>query len=335
MIARLFAAALTVALAAAAFILVWPQLFRLEWTFPVAQAVSFRALGIVGSVLVLLALLALAIFSVGARRFTGSIAIVFVVFGAVSLAVLASRGTGDEAFATKHDSAVTVLSWNTQGDAPGAAAIADLALDSDADVLTLPETSRALGDEVAALLTTADRPMTVLSISFNDSDSAASTTMLVSTGLGTYSLRDDVGNTSTLPTLVATPDDGSGPTFVAVHAMAPLRSALVDWHADLDWLAGICTGDTVMAGDFNATVDHMSRLASTEGASLGECADSAMVTNNAAVGTWPSTIPALLGTPIDHVLATDAWRMTGMRVVQNVDDAGSDHRPIVAQLSRS
>jgi endonuclease/exonuclease/phosphatase (EEP) superfamily protein YafD len=335
MIARLFAAALTLALAAAAFILVWPQLFRLEWSLPVAQAVSFRALSVVGSAVVLLALLALAIFSVGARRLTGSIAIVFVVFGAVSLAVLASRGTGDESFATKRDSAVTVLSWNTLDGAPGAQAVADLALDADADILTLPETSRETGDAIAAILATAGRPMAVFAVTLDESNTASSTTLLVSAGLGSYSLRTDVGDTSVAATLVAVPDDGSGPTIVAAHSMAPIPSGMDQWRSDLTWLASICEGNTIMAGDFNATVDHMSRLATTDGASLGECADAAMLTNNAAVGTWPNTVPALLATPIDHVLATDAWRVTGMRVVHSADDAGSDHRPIIAQLSPS
>jgi endonuclease/exonuclease/phosphatase (EEP) superfamily protein YafD len=335
MIARLFAAALTVILAAIAFVLVWPQLFRLEWTFPIAQAVSFRAVGIVGAAVILVGLLLLAIFSVGARRFTGSIAIVAIVFGAVSLAVLSTRGAGDTAFATKRESALTVLSWNTLGDAPSAELIAELVLDEDVDILTLPETSRALGDQIAAVLATAGRPMTVLAASFDDSNSAASTTLLIKSTLGAYSLREDVGDTSTLPTLVAAPDDGSGPTIIAVHAMAPVPSGMANWQADLAWLADLCTGNTIMAGDFNATVDHMSRLATTDGASLGECTDAAMATNNAAVGTWPSSIPALLGTPIDHVLATDDWRITGMRVIRTVDDAGSDHRPVLAQLSPS
>ena len=35
---------------------------------------------------------------------------------------------------------------------------------------------------------------------------------------------------------------------------------------------------------------------------------------------------------IDHVLATDAWEVVGFRVIESLDDEGSDHRPIVAQL---
>ena len=46
-----------------------------------------------------------------------------------------------------------------------------------------------------------------------------------------------------------------------------------------------------------------------------------------------AALPALLGAPIDHVMTTKQWTVTGMRVIQTLDDAGSDHRPIVVQLS--
>jgi endonuclease/exonuclease/phosphatase (EEP) superfamily protein YafD len=52
----------------------------------------------------------------------------------------------------------------------------------------------------------------------------------------------------------------------------------------------------------------------------------------AAVGTWPTLLPPLLGAPIDPVLATPAWQPIGFRVIESADGAGSDHRPVVAQL---
>jgi endonuclease/exonuclease/phosphatase (EEP) superfamily protein YafD len=44
-------------------------------------------------------------------------------------------------------------------------------------------------------------------------------------------------------------------------------------------------------------------------------------------------VPQVLGSPIDHVLATPDWRVEAFRVLDGYDDAGSDHRPIVATLS--
>ncbi|MDQ0743615.1 endonuclease/exonuclease/phosphatase family metal-dependent hydrolase [Clavibacter sp. B3I6] len=112
-----------------------------------------------------------------------------------------------------------------------------------------------------------------------------------------------------------------------------------NWRADLAWLGQRCDeGNVIIAGDFNATLDHMSRYGGTpterdQVTDLGQCVDAARASGNAAVGTWPTDIPALLGTPIDHIMATPGWAVTGFRVVEDRDGAGSDHRPIVAQLT--
>ena len=124
-----------------------------------------------------------------------------------------------------------------------------------------------------------------------------------------------------------------------------------NWRSDLDWLAESCSsGSVIMAGDFNATIDHFSGLASgsaehplsgddatdrlAAAAKLGECTDAAAVAGSAAVGTWPTSLPPALGAPIDHVLATDDWSVAGLRVIDDLDDAGSDHRPVVAWLEQ-
>ena len=46
-------------------------------------------------------------------------------------------------------------------------------------------------------------------------------------------------------------------------------------------------------------------------------------------------LPSLLGAPIDHVMSTSEWTTTGMRVIESHDGFGSDHRPILATLSRT
>jgi endonuclease/exonuclease/phosphatase (EEP) superfamily protein YafD len=122
---------------------------------------------------------------------------------------------------------------------------------------------------------------------------------------------------------------------VAVHAVAPIRWELRNWRSDLDWLAEQCTGDDViMAGDFNATVDHFAGRG-VDGGDLGRCADAAATGGAGGLGTWPTGVPPLLGSPIDHVMSTPSWSVAGFRVLEGFDDAGSDHRPVVATLVRS
>ncbi len=334
MIRHLFAALVIVVSALLLLLAAWPQLFGLQWQPGIAQVVSLRGLAVaIAIALLVLVLLVAAVFR-PARRLAVSLALLLVVFCAVSLAVLATRGFGGDAFEAKGDESLTVLSWNTLGDAPGAAAIAELALDADADIVALPETSRETGIAVAELMGEAGSPMQPYTTSFDEISKARSTTLLLSSALGGYTVASGVGNTSTLPTVVATPDDGEGPTIIAVHPVAPIKGEMSDWRSDLRWLAGICTGpDVIMAGDFNSTLDHFGRLAASPGASVGGCADAASANGSAAVGTWPTRLPALLGSPIDHVMATANWRFSGMRVVTDRDEAGSDHRPIVAQLN--
>jgi len=334
MFRRLIAALLLLAVAAVLLIATWPQLFGLERRLYVVQFVSFRGLSAALAVAAVILLVVLAIASRRARRLFVGLAVLLVVFALAGVAIQSSRGLGDTAFAQKTDGSLTILEWNTLGVAPGVGTIARLANNAGADVVVLPETDRAAADTVASLMREAGHPMSVHTIAFNQIAKAKSTSVLTSTALGGYHVDQDAGNTSTLPTVILQPDDGSGPTIVGVHAVAPQPKEMANWRADLQFLSTACSGDdTIMVGDFNATLDHLSGLGDSPTTTMGACTDAALQSRNGAVGTWPSRIPALLGAPIDHVMATQNWRVTGMRVVQDLDGAGSDHRPLVVQLS--
>lgn len=339
MIRRVLAASVLVLAAVALLIAVWPQLFDLEKTFVIAQVVSLRALASTVALLGALVLGMLAVTSRTARRFAASFIVLLLAFVAASGAVLASRGFGNTEFDAKGEFDVTVLSWNTLGGEAGADYIADLALEADADVIALPETTRALGAQVANIMQTAGTPMQVFTTAFDEVAPARSTTLLIRSDYGEYVVNEDAGNTAVLPTVIAEPADGNGPTIMAVHPVAPIPDEMDNWRTDLEWLGSRCdTGNVIMAGDFNATLDHMSdyggrRTEDGQITSLGNCIDGALATGNAAVGTWPVFAPPLLGTPIDHVMATSGWRFSGFRVVADRKQAGSDHRPVVAQLT--
>jgi endonuclease/exonuclease/phosphatase (EEP) superfamily protein YafD len=336
MFRRLAAAALIVAVAAALLVAVWPQLLGLQTTIVVAQVVSLRGLVALAAAGLLLLVAVPTLASRRFRRLGAALCVLLLVFVGASAAVLATRGfgpaRGEQPDSDKAAGPLTVLAWNTLGDAPGSAIIAELAIDEGADVLSLPETSEETAREVAAAMTDAGLPMSVLTVAFNRIATAKSTSLLVSDALGDYSIDEGRGTTSVVPSVVATPDDGSGPLLVAAHPVAPIPGYLDEWRRDLEWLAGVCDDpDVVMAGDLNSTIDHYGPP-SRSAATLGGCADAALASGSAAVGTWPTWLPAVLGAPIDHVMATPNWRATSFRVVQDLDSAGSDHRPVIATL---
>lgn len=332
MLRRYFAAAIVLAITLVVLVAIWPQLFGLQRTAGIAQLVSFRGVVLGALAVGVLALVFFAALTPARRRFAVSIAVVLIAGIALQGIVVASRGSGNLDFETATASTVTVLAWNTLGDAPGEHAVATLALDTDADVVVLSETSAAFGVAVRDLMGASGRPMQAFTVSYDQISKARSTTLLIAESLGVYLVDPDQRTSSVLPSVVAQPANGSGPTIIGVHLVAPLPPELAHWNTDLDWMAGACVGDNVIiAGDFNSTVDHFAGLGVGE-ATLGECTDAAAATNNAAVGTWPTSLPPLFGAPIDHVMATNNWRFTGMRVIENYDGYGSDHRPVLAQL---
>jgi len=333
MTSRIFAAAFVLAFAGFLLVSAWPQLFGLQQAAGIAQIVSLRGAAVAIAIAGIVTFLLIALVSARARRFAASLALVLIGFVLLSSAVLATRGLGNTSFETRGDNDLVVLTWNTLGDAPGAEVIAELALEAEADIVVLPETTRETGVAVATIMGNVGSPMWSHTIAYDQISKARSTTVLISADLGTYEVAED-RTTSVLPTVVATPTDGTGPTIFAVHSVAPIPGQMDNWRSDLAWLAERCAGDNViMAGDFNSTPDHFAGLATTPEHAIGECDSAALDTNNGAVGTWPSRAPSLLGAPIDHIMHTSNWRTTGVRVVETHDAYGSDHRPVIAQLS--
>lgn len=323
---------------AIAVVLFWPQLFSLSQLNVIAQVISFRtALGLGALAIAVIGAVSCLMSRSGRRALLGA-TVVWAVFAALTLGMMALRGFGGALPEAKSGDDVRVLVWNTRGDQPGSPTIADLAASEEADIVVLPETTEEMGVEIATAMRERGLPMWVHSVSFNDDYKALSTTLLVSARLGDYEVLETTEATSTMPSIVAGPVDGRGPRIVAAHPEAPRPASVVKWRSDLQWLAGQCGAEanTIVAGDLNATVDHLSQFvakdASARDTVVGHCVDAALAGGAGAMGTWPYNVPAQLAAPIDHVLATPDWRVVGTRVLTDVDHAGSDHRPIVAQL---
>lgn len=318
---------------AAAVVLGWPQLLDLQRAPLVAQAISFRLPVAIGATAIMLLLLIPVLASRKARAVLGMTTLIIAVFVASNAVVLVDRGLGSPVAAINSSESINILSWNTRGDAPGSPSIAQLAIEVGADVVVLPETTEELGVEIAAQMSEAGSPMWVHTHTIDEDYKATSTTLLISPDLGDYEVVTDRGDTSTLPTVIAVPVNGQGPTIIAAHPVSPTPGNMGAWNSDLEWLAEQCSSNTIMAGDFNSTLDHLAGLGNDSSSQLGACQDAALATGNGAVGTWTAGVPPLLGANIDRVMATSEWQVTGFEVLLSRDNAGSDHRPVFAQLS--
>lgn len=340
MIRRIVAAVFLVAIATVLFVVVWPQALGLQAQPIVAQVVALRGLDVAIALgLIVIALLAALVWR-RAGRFFGAVAVLLVVFVLASGGILETRGFGSSTAPkqpqtqTQTQPDVTVLSWNTKGGAPGPEKIAKLAIAQHADIVALPETTQQDGVEIEAIMRAAGRPMWVLSAAHGYIYRSHATTLLVSSALGSYSVNTFAGDTSVSSTVIAEPNRADSPVIVAVHAVSPKPQEMRNWRSDLSYLATRCTGgNLIMAGDFNATLDHL-RGYGQKGHDFGDCTDSGAASGGAALGSWPTSLPQLLGAQIDHVMYGSTWKVVAMKVVGTEDAAGSDHRPVVATLAR-
>lgn len=306
----------------------WPQAFGLHRAFGIAQLIAFRPALVIGLVViaVLTGGVALVLKKRARRIATLVVAGVFLIAALAQAAVLGARGWMNS-FATMTnvsalaDGDLTVLSWNAQGGATSAQEIAELALTVRADVIALPETDAVAAGEIRAILT--EHGLTMSSSTVGD---WIPTSVLISTELGSYRLDAAAGSTPGLPSGVWLPDNDTSPPIVVAHPMPPLPGSMEEWRTGLDWVGEQCKtlgNGVVVTGDLNATVDHLGALPG--------CSDAGAASSQSASGTWPSTTPQALASPIDHVLVGADWEVLDMRVI-DTSGMGTDHRPIVAVL---
>lgn len=314
-----------------AVLLTWPQALGAQRLSGIAPLIAFRAP--LALALLCVAIVAAAMFLLFRRRarllacITAGIAVATLAAAVGNAGVLAARGGSATGTAELPDGDLTVLVWNAQGGATSPADVAALVVEVQADVVSLPEMDEDAAAEVSRLIALEGMHLTPAStrtVAGSLEESWIPTSLLVADGLGSYKLDDAAGSTPGLPSGVWRPADGDGPVIVAAHPAAPLPESMDDWRAGLQWVAEQCStlgSDVIVAGDFNATVDHLD---------LGDCQDAAVEAAAAATGTWPSTVPAWPASPIDHVLAGPAW--DDARVMEPSASGGTDHRPIVAVL---
>lgn len=319
-----FAGGVILLTAVLATLLVWPQAFGAHRAPGLAQLVAFRApLGIGLAALAVLAGVIAYLRRPGRRMLAAGLAIVLAAAAVTDAAVLMLRGWGGSHVVDGlPEGDLTVLSWNTQGGATSPEAVAQLALETRADIVALPETDAVAAAAIVRILDEHGHRMVP-----DTTGDSIPTSLLVSQDLGEYRLDEAAGSTPGLPSGVWTPKAGDAPPIVVAHPMPPLPGAMGEWQEGLAWIAMQCDAlgpEVVVAGDLNATADHLWQS--------GDCLDAALGARATASGSWPSTAPGWLAAPIDHVLAGADWAAIAFRVIDTT--GGSDHRPVVAVLDR-
>ncbi|RKS05104.1 endonuclease/exonuclease/phosphatase (EEP) superfamily protein YafD [Nocardiopsis sp. Huas11] len=139
----------------------------------------------------------------------------------------------------------------------------------------------------------------------------------------------DLGSLAMPRAAVAVPGLASGVEVTSVHPMSPRRpSSMAAWR-DAHRALPEAGGDgpvMILAGDFNATLDHaeLRRVLDTG------YADAAATTGDGLTGTWPVGGPPLPRVALDHVLVDTR---AGIRDFSAVDVEGSTHRALFVEVS--
>jgi endonuclease/exonuclease/phosphatase (EEP) superfamily protein YafD len=308
---------LMVAIAAAATL---PDLLGLDRRGPFAQLVAFRPALLAG----LLVVTGAAIVVAGMRRRGWTLAGGLLAVALVGSSLVLPRAIPEldvpepDALARP---ALTVLSFNTFEGRADVNVLADLIRSTRPDLVALPESGRRFGDRLLPLIP---------GYRFVTSQEKGRDVQGVST-----LTRADLGDvTATIDRSTPFPSvelrgGGLGSTrFVAFHSVAPTPGDVPQWSHDLGtldrWCANRDAGQVIIAGDFNATLDHADFRDAISG-----CLDAAERTGNGLTGTWPTRLPRAVGTQIDHVLATGGVTVESFSVH---DVPGSDHRAVLSRL---
>ena len=342
---RLFWGLLALVISMVSFGTVSPGLFNLTATYalvtPFAQIVAMRGwlvvgFGVAGILFLIVAGIRGLVFRRGRIALTFSLT-TFLVAG-MHAAIMYSRGinetsdaTSEVAFSDSTDG-ITVLQYNTLGGSVDVSVLAGLIENKGVTVVSLPETSTRTGEDLVDDL--ADRGLWFQQFDTGTSGYEAgykSTILLISSSLGEYVQTDvfDSAEEPLPPAVRAVPADGDGPAFIAIHPVAPRPDRMDTWQREIRAAYGLCGTETntIIAGDFNSTVDHEAALRLDT-----SCTDAAVQAGAGALGTWPARLPKLLSSPIDRVLTTtDEYRGSE---ATTVNLGGSDHRGVVVRLVR-
>lgn len=306
--------ALVLGLGAAGAVL--PDLVGADRYFPFAQLIAFRPLlvGALGVVVVLAALV-----TAVHRRFW-PVPVVLLLVALVGAALVLPRTTAEPAPAA--GGTLKVLALNVYEGEADADSLAALIRTENPDIVSIPEAGGRYLRQLEPLLDQLGYSVES-SVSAEEAD-VRGNSVAWSERLGDVTTR--VGEDTRFDFIEATGGALGDLRFVAFHSVAPVPRSVGQWREDLSRVQQWCSGDTpaVVAGDFNATLDH-----SVFREAMAGCSDAGARTGNGLVGTWPTWAPQWMGPQIDHVLSNAgiAAESFSVHLVP-----GTDHRAIVTTL---
>jgi endonuclease/exonuclease/phosphatase (EEP) superfamily protein YafD len=294
-------------------------LFGLDRRSPFVQFVSIRPWILAGVLALLVLLLVVMVFERRVWPFVaGALAVLLVGGGMVLPRVLPD----DE---PARGAPFRVLAFNTFEGAANADQLAAMIEDQQPDAVAISESGRNFADKLEPLVEPMGYQVHTTTIDPRDDD-VEEVTAVVSDQLGDVEIR--IGDeTSTFPYIEVSGGELDTLRFVAYHSVAPVPGSVPDWNSDLALLSRWCSGPTpaVVAGDFNATLDHSALRTGASG-----CGDAAAQRGAGLIPTWgPSPGVRQFGPQIDHVFATEGITAETFEVR---DVEGSDHRAIMTTL---
>jgi endonuclease/exonuclease/phosphatase (EEP) superfamily protein YafD len=285
-------------------VILWAGVWRID-VFPLfAQLYAFR---LQGMALLFVLGVVVALLGRGRRRVWG---VIVILLALSPLPQVLPRVVAEEAGGAP---ALRVLAVNVLGSGADVERVVALAVEREADVVSLPEASAGYADDVvrrarsAGLDYVAETDNPLVSGDYENytsrTDGPFPTSLLVRESLMPRFDRERLtGSLGVLSADIRLP--GGSFMVAAVHPAPPIPGGEARWQVDHEFLRDSCagTGPVVLVGDFNSTLDHtVMRDLLNAG-----CRDAAEITGNGLSGTWPSSAPALLRVPIDHLLLTPA-----------------------------
>ncbi len=305
-----------------------PQWFGLNTVFGFAQLISFRGFLAIGfaSIAIISLIFSFTLHNNNAEWLFRIIAIIAVLATITNVTILGVRGITPKPLSENSEPyTITVLAWNIEKSQVPADTIASLIEQYKPDLVSLPEANLKLGTQVVDLLATKGISMQLFPMQGSGKDY---TMVMVNKDFGQYQLESQISYTG-LATIVVTPVDASSkkPTFLGVHTMSPgTFDHMKYWYNDIGWIRDQCKTypNAILAGDFNQNLDHWNGV-------FDGCTDLGTATGQAGIGTWPTNLPPVLGTQIDHILVTTPNVTVEGFSVLNVE-APTDHRPVIGQI---